>query len=252
MVTFSIVIPTYNQLPLLKRALDSVLHQKDADYEVIVTDDSDNEDIETYIKTLSIPAIKYFHHPSNGIAADNWNYGLSKAIGRYVIVMHHDEVMTSNEHLSNIEKDMDKADVVISDIEVLNKGQKKGRLISHCTHRFFCKHPELLFLQNTIGPTACLTFRREDLQLFKSELKWFVDVEWYYRMLKGVRISHSKECKIQSTHGHADQITTKLDILKAFRQDKAIISNLYGKRIKMVLWLYEHLILGTKQLIGKI
>jgi glycosyltransferase involved in cell wall biosynthesis len=50
MITFSIIIPTYNQLPLLKRALESVLHQQGADYEVIVTDDSNNEDISTYIQ----------------------------------------------------------------------------------------------------------------------------------------------------------------------------------------------------------
>ncbi len=32
MITFCIIIPTYNQLPLLKRALESVLHQQGADY----------------------------------------------------------------------------------------------------------------------------------------------------------------------------------------------------------------------------
>ena len=50
MITFCIIIPTYNQLPLLKRALESVLHQQGADYEVIVTDDSDNDEICTYIE----------------------------------------------------------------------------------------------------------------------------------------------------------------------------------------------------------
>ena len=252
MAKFSIVIPTYNQLPLFKRALDSVLHQKDVDYEVIVTDDSDNGDIESYINTLSIPAIKYFHHPSNGIVADNWNYGLSKTIGQYVIVMHHDEVMTSNDYLSNIEKNMNNVDVVIADIEVLNQGKKKTRFISHCIHSFYCKNPELLFLQNTIGPTACITFKRENLQFFKSDLKWFIDVEWYYRMLKGKSISLCNNCKIQSLDGHEGQISKNLDIIQAFKQDQNFIRKNYGNNVRLMIWLYEHLILGTKKLIGKI
>ena len=47
MITFSIIIPTYNQLPLLKRALESVLHQQGADYEVIVI----NKQLNTFITT---------------------------------------------------------------------------------------------------------------------------------------------------------------------------------------------------------
>ena len=39
MITFSIIITTYNQLHLIKRALESVIHQQGADYELIVTDD---------------------------------------------------------------------------------------------------------------------------------------------------------------------------------------------------------------------
>ena len=147
---------------------------------------------------------------------------------------------------------MNTADIVITDIEVLNKGKKKSRPISYCTHRLFCKHPALLFLQNTIGPTACITLKREDLQLFNPELKWFVDIEWYYRLLKGKRVSHCKACKIQSLDGHEEQISKKLDIMQAFIQDKAIISNIHGSDVRLMLWLHEHLILGTKRLLGQI
>ena len=58
MKKFSIIIPTYNQLPLLKRALESVLHQQDADYEVIVTDDSDNEGIAAHIQSIDNQSVK--------------------------------------------------------------------------------------------------------------------------------------------------------------------------------------------------
>ena len=252
MKKFSIIIPTYNQLPLLKRALESVLHQQGADYEVIVTDDSDNQDISTHIQSTDNQLIKYFHHKSTGNAADNWNFGLSKAEGQYVIVMHHDEAMASSNHLSLMAQALTDADVAIADIEVMNGGKQSSRWLSHLTKKFICRHPEWLFLQNAIGPTACIAFKNLQQQPFNPKLSWLVDIEWYYRLLKGKRVSICKRCKIQSTHGHAGQISQQLEIMQAFCQDKAIICQTHGNDVRLMLWLYEHLILGTKRLLRRI
>lgn len=252
MTTFSIVIPTYNELSLLKRALESVLHQQGADYEVIIADDSDNNEIATYISTLDKPCIKYYHHAANGRVADNWNLGLTKAEGEYVIVMHHDEMLTGSQYLSMMAAALSKADVAMADVEVTNEGRRSSRWLSHLTRKWTCKHPEWLFLQNAIGPTACIAFKRNVLELFNPDLKWLVDVEWYYRLLKGRRTAYCKACKIQSMHGHKGQISQRLDIMQAFQQDKAIISRLHGHDVCLMLWLYEHLILGTKRLLRRI
>ena len=252
MEKFSIIIPTYNQLPLLKRALESVLHQQGADYEVIVTDDSDNEEIATHIQSIDNQTIRYFHHKSTGRAADNWNFGLSKADGQYVIVMHHDEAMASSNHLNMMAQALADTDVAIADVEVMNGGKQSSRWLSHLTKKFFCKHPEWLFLQNAIGPTACIAFKRDQQQPFNQDLKWLVDIEWYYRLLKGKRVSICNTCKVQSTHGHAGQISQQMNIMQAFKQDKAIICQTHGNHVGLMLWFYEHLILGTKRLLRRI
>ena len=252
MKKFSIIIPTYNQLLLLKRALESVLHQQGADYEVIVTDDSDNEEIATFIQSIDNQSIKYFHHKSTGSAADNWNFGLSKAEGLYVIVMHHDEAMSSSNHLSMMAQALSDADVAIADVEVMTDGKQSSRWLSHLTRKLCCKHPEWLFLQNAIGPTACIAFKRDQLQPFNPDLKWLVDIEWYYRLLKGKRVSICKSCKIQSTHGHAGQISQQLDIMQAFSQDKAIICQTHGNDVRLMLGLYKLLVLTTKRLFRRI
>ncbi len=248
MTTFSIVIPAYNQLDLLKRTLISVLQQEGTNFEVIITDDSVNDEIQTYIKSLNNPIIKYYRHASHGNAIENWNFGLGKAEGQYLILMHHDEAMTSKNYLKDVFHEITQKDIVISGIEVIFCGKRKRRLVNNWAKKLFCKYPLLLFMQNVIGPTACITFKRESIQMFNPNLRWFVDVEWYYRMLKGMRISYRRECKIQSIHGHSEQITSNLDILQAFNQDKIIISKLYGKKAQIPLWIYEHIILGIKQL----
>jgi hypothetical protein len=166
--------------------------------------------------------------------------------------MHHDEAMSSSNHLSLMAQALADSDVAMADVEVMNSGKQSSRWLSHLTKKFFCKHPEWLFLQNAIGPTACVAFKRNQLQPFNPDLKWLVDIEWYYRLLKGKRVSFCQVCKVQSNHGHAGQISQQLDIMQAFSQDKAIISQTHDNNVHLMLWLYEHLILGTKRLLRRI
>lgn len=49
----SICIPAYKQPEFLKRCLDSVFEQSYTDYEVIITDDSPDNEIEKLVNTYS-------------------------------------------------------------------------------------------------------------------------------------------------------------------------------------------------------
>jgi hypothetical protein len=166
--------------------------------------------------------------------------------------MHHDEAMSSSNHLSLMAQALADSDVAMADVEVMNSGKQSSRWLSHLTKKLCCKHPEWLFLQNAIGPTACIALKRDQLQPFNPDLKWLIDIEWYYRLLKDKRVSICNTCKVQSTHGHAGQISQQLDIMQAFNQDKAIICQTHGTDVSLMLWLYEHLILGTKRLLRRI
>ena len=50
----SICIGTYNRIDYLKRLLDSIAIQKYKNFEVIITDDSSNDSIEQYLKTIHL------------------------------------------------------------------------------------------------------------------------------------------------------------------------------------------------------
>ena len=81
------------------------------------------------------------------------------------------------------------SDVAMADVEVMNSGKQSSRWLSHLTKKLCSKHPEWLFLQNAIGPTACIALKRDQLQPFNPDLKWLIDIEWYYRLLKDKRVS---------------------------------------------------------------
>ena len=69
------LIPTYNRPQYLEFALNSVLQQTYKNFEVIISDDSPNDDTENLInKMIKLDSrIKYVHH-RNFNADDNWNF----------------------------------------------------------------------------------------------------------------------------------------------------------------------------------
>lgn len=239
----------------MQRALQSVCQQQDVMFEVIITDDSTTNDIESHISSLNDKRIRYFHHrPSLG-AVCNWNFGLSQAQGDYVILLHHDEAMGSNNYLKQLQTEFDEGyDVVVSNIKVVVDNCIKPQHFTTAIKRFIFNHPTLLFLANAVGPCACITFRRSQLQTFCDELHWSVDVEWYYRMLLGRKVRYVPQLVIHSIHGHEGQITQQLDIKNTFETDRLIVNRLHSSKpaVRLMLWLYKLLIINVKRLLHKI
>lgn len=256
-IDFSIVIPTYNNLQLFQRALESVRCQQDVTYELIVTDDSSTSDISLYIESLNDPHIHYYHNQPGLGAVKNWNHGLTMTtLGKYIILMHHDEAMTGTNYLAYVKYHMEygTCDVLVSNIEVMVNGKKKPSHFTTSMKRFFLRHPSLLLFANTIGPCACFTFRKEHLQLFCENLHWLVDVEWYFRMLSKRRAYYTPSLVIRSIHGHKNQISQTIDVYQHFEDDRSTINCLYPDNIqvRLILWLNKILIINTKRLLRKI
>ena len=251
MTQFSIIIPAYNNLPLLRRALDSVLRQQGVEMEVIVSDDSTNSGIADYVSTLGDPRLHYHHHDKADSAIANWNSGLAKASGSHLILMHHDEAMATPDYLATLQRLFDNgADIVVSNIEVVVGDKTKPSHFTTAMKRFILRHPSLLFLANAIGPCACIAFRRQLAEPFCEQLHWLVDVEWYYRLLKNHHVSYAPQLTIRSIHGHEGQITQSLDIRSTFEADRRIVLHRHpGHPVRLTLWLYKALILNTKQLL---
>lgn len=224
----SIIIPTYNNLELFKRAYHSVSSQTVKNVEVIVVDDSSSNDIEKYC--LQIPVRYHHNRPALG-AVKNWNSGLKMAKGDYIILMHHDEAMKENDYLSSLLNSFGKGyDIVISNIEIHKGDVTRIGLCPNRLKRIFISHSYLLLVRNLIGPCACVSFKRECLTFFDEHLKWSVDIEWYYRLLYKRKVAFNENNWISSIHGHKGQITKNLNVPIQARLDaKYLFSKYQGK-----------------------
>ncbi|MDD8017657.1 MAG: glycosyltransferase family 2 protein [Bacteroidota bacterium] len=88
----SIIICTYNRAALLPRAIQSVLKQTFADWELIVVDDGSTDNShEIVLNFLSNDSrIKYFYHHNRGLAEAR-NVGLRLALGEYITFLDSDD-----------------------------------------------------------------------------------------------------------------------------------------------------------------
>jgi len=186
-VKVSIAIPAYNNLESFKRALDSILIQKFQDYEVVVTDDSNNDNIKNYLAELNNPKVKYFKNPTALGAPENWNEAIRKSNGEYIKILHHDDWFTHEHSLEKFVKLLDKhpesdfgyaksvdVDIETGKIKTRNAEKYVERLKKNCFE---------LFLTNRIGAPSVTIFRNGKNLFFDKNLKWVVDMDFYIQCL---------------------------------------------------------------------
>jgi glycosyltransferase involved in cell wall biosynthesis len=90
MPTFSIIIPTYNRLPYLKKTLDSILEQSFTDFEIIVVDDGSTDETVSYLRDLG-GGVELFRQDNRGPGAAR-NLGVEHARGEYVAFLDSDDL----------------------------------------------------------------------------------------------------------------------------------------------------------------
>lgn len=169
----SIVIPIYemeNGIEFLMRNLRSVENQTFEDYNVIVSDNSDNEIFEKLL--LGIPNLIYYRNPNKGMA-QNTNYAIDKARGELVKILFQDDYFYHEYALQDMVKHFT---------------PKFTWLATGCIHTFngqdyISPHkPYYSESENTIGSPSVLMFRNDILERFDTRFKWVLDLDFYKQL----------------------------------------------------------------------
>lgn len=95
-MTFSVIVPTYNRVALLKNTLESLYRQDFTDFEIIVVNDGSTDSTDDYMKAVAVERkIKYLKHENQGLAATRIA-GLQSATGIYIAFTDDDCIVPDN------------------------------------------------------------------------------------------------------------------------------------------------------------
>lgn len=97
MPEISVVLAVYNPDPqFFCECLDSILAQSIDDFEIIISDDAPNGQIEQLLRQYSSEKIKYLRNPAGKGIFSNFNHALHCASGEYLQVFCQDDRMYPN------------------------------------------------------------------------------------------------------------------------------------------------------------
>lgn len=90
MIETSVIIPTYNRLPFLKEAVQSVLDQTYRNFELILVDDGSTDGTKEFAGKLET-GIKYIYKKNGGPSSAR-NRGIREAKGRFITFLDSDDL----------------------------------------------------------------------------------------------------------------------------------------------------------------
>jgi glycosyltransferase involved in cell wall biosynthesis len=88
----SIVVPVYNSAPYIKETIQSLLGQTFTDFELIICDDASADNSLEIINDFSDDRIHILRSASNKGQAYQLNTGIAAAKGKFVAIMHSDDI----------------------------------------------------------------------------------------------------------------------------------------------------------------
>jgi glycosyltransferase involved in cell wall biosynthesis len=88
----TVVIPTRDRWPLLRRALDSALAQVAVELEVVVVDDGSTDETPARLAELAEPRVRSIRHERSEGVARSRNDGIAAAAGEWVAFLDDDDL----------------------------------------------------------------------------------------------------------------------------------------------------------------
>lgn len=178
MSRITVAIPTHSMTggqSFLRQSFNSFKKQTFKDFDIVVSDNSEDDLIEDVCNEYIELPITYFKNPLKGMA-QNTNSAIKASKGELIKVLYLDDFLFGETALSDINKFFKPTD---------------QWLVTGCVHtvdgeEFYNPHypnyhDKIYEGGNTIGSPSVLTIRNKDPQLFDENLTWLLDVDLYKR-----------------------------------------------------------------------
>jgi glycosyltransferase involved in cell wall biosynthesis len=164
-------------------------------FEVVITDDSGNDDIiknYLYESYFSFSLIYVKNNIPLG-SPKNWLESFKYANGEWIKIMHDDDAFSSASSLSDFSKNINNdVDVIFSGFQVFDESTSTTKDLSIAQSRFnkLMENPFRLFSSNELGHPSVMIFRKSIPETFDERFTWIVDWEYYIRLLKNHKVKY--------------------------------------------------------------
>jgi glycosyltransferase involved in cell wall biosynthesis len=208
----SICIPAYKKPEYVVRCIESVLKQTYKQVEIVISDDSPNQDIKLAIESYnSSISIKYYHNNPALKSPINWNNALNKASGGFYMLMHQDDWFEADnaiEKYVNAFKTNPQVDFVFCRNTAIQPDGQVLRLQAIPSLLMdMQKHPNNLVRANVIGPPSNTMLRANVKTRYDEAYIWLVDVDYYVQLLEAGHGYKYLDVHLVSIGLHEDQTT---------------------------------------------
>ena len=88
----SVIVPTYNRLPLLRETMASVLEQTFGDLELIIVDDGSSDGTAEHVRAMTDPRVRLVPLSHGGNVSRALNAGVAASRARWLCVLGSDDV----------------------------------------------------------------------------------------------------------------------------------------------------------------
>ena len=185
----SICIPAYKQPEFVVRAIQSVQKQSYKHVEIIISDDSPNEDIKIAIQSyISELNIKYYHNNPALKSPKNWNNAINKASGDYYMLLHQDDWLNSPDclatYIAAFKQHSNAQFVFCKNTAIQPDGTKLTLQYLTSLLKDMHKRPNHILRANVIGPPSNTMLKKGVGVAYDEDYIWLVDVDYYVALLK--------------------------------------------------------------------
>jgi len=185
----SVIIPTYKRPHLIGRAIQSVLNQTYQNFEIVVVDNSPNNETEKAVKEFGNKRIKYFRNKIRANPAKSRNQGVRKSNqeSKYIAFLDDDDEYFPRYLQKTVERLEEKKELAFvttyAELRVQGRGKRLPKI-----------HGKLEEFWRLAAGNGCVLRKK----IFTKENIWFDEKMLFEDMDLGFRILQNSNNKVES------------------------------------------------------
>jgi len=220
----SVIIPTYNRVQLLKRAVASVIDQSYRNIELIIVDDGSTDDTSSFVRSVNRD-IHYIAIHHSGVSAAR-NRGIEAAAGAWIAFLDSDDYWLKDKlerqlhyvHTVRPDDPSHEEYLICHTDEVwIRKGKRINQGKKHAKHAgwFFVPSLQLCLISpSSVMIHSCLF---ERVGLFDEDFEFVEDYDLWLRITAGYPVGYLNEALTVKHGGHDDQLSGRIDGIEKYR-----------------------------------